>query len=85
MATWTKTGRWVSSQGTTVIYRLEGTELTVESRKRHIPHANGIGTWDCTTYWVLDDGVEIRERYSLKDAKAMAENIAEIQRGMGVI
>ncbi len=85
MAVWKKIGRLVSSQGTTITYQLEGTDLTVESRKRHIPHANGIGTWDATTYMVLDDGVQIRERYTLRDAKALAEDIAETQREMGVI
>ena len=70
---WEKAGRTVSSEGTTITYRASGTGYTIESRKRHIPHANGIGTWDHTTYWVLKNGEEIKERYSLGDAKAYAE------------
>ncbi len=71
--TWTKGGRTVSPDGTTNIYYGLGTGFSIESRKRHIPHANGSGTWDHTTYWVLKDGEEIKERYSLGDAKAYAE------------
>lgn len=69
---WGKIGRTVSLKGTTIIYA-NGTGYTIESRKRHIPHANGEGTWDHTTYWVLKDGKEIIERYSLKDAKEYVE------------
>lgn len=70
---WEKSGRRVSLEGTDTIYTAPGTGYTIESRKRHIPHANGEGTWDHTTYWVLKDGKEVIERYSLKDAKEYAE------------
>ena len=73
---WVKLGRIVSQTGTVNIYDLQGTGITVESRKRHIPHANRSGTWDHTTFWVLEDGVEIIERYTLKDAKEYAERMA---------
>jgi len=71
---WTKTSKTVSSEGTTITYELSGTPYTVESRKRHIPHA-GVrsGTWDHTSYFVLKDGEEVIEKYSLADAKAFAE------------
>lgn len=71
---WIKTGRTVSTEGTTVTYELSGTPYTVESRKRHIPHA-GVrsGTWDHTSYFVLNNGEEVIEKYSLADAKAFAE------------
>ena len=70
---WIKLKTRKDEEGTTVIYQAVGAEsLTVESRKRHIPHANGVGTWDHTTYWVLIDGREIKEYYSLKDAKEYA-------------
>lgn len=74
---WIKAGRTVSAEGTTVIYQGEGTAITIESRKRHIPHANRSGTWDHTTYFVLKDGKEIIEKYSLKDAKEYAENLED--------
>lgn len=70
---WTKTSKHVTADGTTIIYKAEGTGYTIESRKRHIPHANRSGTWDHTTYHVLHNGQEIKERYSLRDAKAWAE------------
>lgn len=82
---WEKVGRTVSTAGTTNTYRLQGTDITVESRKRPIPHANGVGTWDYTSYFVLDDGVEIYEKQSLADAKKLAEIVAETQREMGVV
>ena len=70
---WIRTGRTVSLKGTDTIYTAPGTSYTIESRKRHIPHANREGTWDHTTYWVLKDGQEIVEKYSLRDAKEFAE------------
>lgn len=70
---WSLVARCTNSEGTTTTYKLHGTGITVESRKRHIPHANGIGTWDHTSYWVLSDGVELKEKMRLMDAKEWAE------------
>lgn len=78
---WSLISRSVSSEGTTTTYKLHGTGITVESRKRHIPHANGRGTWDHTSYWVLCDGVELKEKQTLKDAKQWAEKLARDQEG----
>lgn len=75
MIKWTKAGRTVSEEGTTIIYQGEGTDLTIESRKRHIPHANRSGTWDHTSYFVIRDGEEIIEKWSLTEAKEYAERI----------
>lgn len=77
MLTWEKTGRTVGHEGLTVTYTAkEKPRITIESRKRHIPHANRSGTWDHTTFVVLVDGCEIRrEEYSLKYAKDFAEKI----------
>lgn len=72
---WTKTDRHVTADGTTIIYKAEGTGYTVESRKRHIKHANGSGTWDHTSYFVLLNGQEIKERYTLRAAMAYAEEM----------
>ena len=82
MLKWTKTGRTVSPEGTTITYAAEGTGLTIESRKRHIPHANRSGYcrsgyWDHTTYYILKDGEEVIERWSLEGAKEYAEIIWE--------
>ena len=76
MIEWKKTGKIVTDEGTTITYS-SGTAYTIESRKRHIPHANGIGTWDHTTYHILKDGVEVGKQYSLSDAKYLAENMIE--------
>lgn len=74
MITWENIEKTVNSEGTTITYRGLGTTMLIQSRKRHIPHSNGAGTWDHTTYWVLDNGKEIYERYALKEAKEYAEN-----------
>ena len=70
---WIKEGRTVNSEGTTITYRGEGTDITIESRKRHIPHSNNVGTWDHTSYFVLKTGQELKECYTLRDAKEFAE------------
>ncbi len=82
MNTWAKTGRTVTPEGTTITYTdLRETGLTIESRKRHIPHANVSGTWDHTTYWVLRDGEELAEHWTLAGAKVWADRYA-IERGL---
>lgn len=74
---WAKTGRTVSQDGTTIIYTdMWETGLTIESRKRHIPHANGSGTWDHTSYWVLRDGEELIELQTLTAARDWADRYA---------
>ena len=75
MSRWIKEGRTVSPRGTTNTYRLVGTMYSVESRKRQILHANGSGTWLHTSYFVLRDGRQLVEKYSLKDAKEYAEQL----------
>lgn len=75
MIRWVKTGREVNAEGSTTYYEGAGTPYSVESRKRHIPHANRSGTWDHTSYFVMKDGEEIKERYTLKEAKAFAEEL----------
>lgn len=77
---WVKIDRTVHSEGTTITYAAEGLNriLLIQSRRRHIPHANGVGTWDHTTYHVIAAGVEAPRYYStLKDAKEFAEILAE--------
>lgn len=74
MLKWVKTGRRVANEGTTTTYSAPGTPYTIESRKRHIPHAGGRpGTWDHTSFFVLRNGEELKEKYSLKDAKEYAD------------
>lgn len=68
---WIRTGKTINAEGTTITYELAGnTGYTIESRKRHIPHAGGKpGTWDHTSYFVLIEGQELVEKFSLQDAK----------------
>lgn len=80
MIRWIKTGREVNAEGTTITYSGKGTDFAIESRKRHIPHANGIGTWDHTSYFVLKNGNELIEKFSLKDAKDFAERVTRNDR-----
>ena len=75
---WIKEGRIVNSEGTTIIYHASGTDISIESRKRHIPHANGEGTWDHTSYFVIQNGQKLAEKMSLRDAKEYAEQITEV-------
>ena len=73
---WTKTGKTTGPEGTTITYTAaEDPDISIESRKRHIPHANRSGTWDHTTYMVIVDGEEVKERYTLADAKQFAEGM----------
>lgn len=78
---WEKTGRTEDSQGTTITYSAEGTGLAVQSRKRQIPHANGIGTWTHTSFFVMKSGEDVAEKNSLADAKRYAEKLWEKDRG----
>lgn len=79
MMTWQKIRRETGKEGTTIVYRgyknEQPTNYAIESRKRHILHADGRGTWDHTTYMVLFNGNEIREFQSMRRAKAYAEEL----------
>ena len=77
MLTWKKIDRNENAEGTTITYASDmyGKTLLIQSRKRHMPHASGIGTWDHTTYFVIYNGVDLKECWSLKDAKECAETV----------
>lgn len=71
---WRQMGKEINAEGTTVTYWADERPITIESRRRHIPHANGKpGTWDHTSYFVLWKGHEVKECWTLRDAKAFAE------------
>ena len=59
--------------GTTITYGVKDTPFLIQSRKRHIPHANRGGTWDHTTFVVMCRGFDVKEFQSLKDAKEWIE------------
>lgn len=70
---WEKTGRTVKADGSKTV-RYECGDLAIESRKRPIPHANGVGSWLHTSYFLIKaDGTE-KEYWSLSDAKEAAES-----------
>lgn len=83
MIIWDKIGRAVTLEGTTVFYqatqyisnKVIQADVTIESRKRHIPHSNRGGTWDHTSYFVIQGGKELIEKQTLKAAKAYAEEL----------
>ena len=71
--TWKKTLRSVSAEGKTITYELPGCPIRIESRKRHIPHANGSGTWSYSSFFVLRGDEVIGEKKTLEEAKRLAE------------
>ena len=76
MIKWKRTGKEVTAEGTTITYSSQDTPLIIESRRRHIPHSGRAGTWDHTTYCLVDLEKRVaREFYSLADAKEFAEKI----------
>lgn len=72
---WIVIGKNVNREGTTITYWGGGTNILVQSRKRHIPHASGTGTWDHTSYFVMKDGEDVAERWRLSEAKQYAEQL----------
>lgn len=76
MANWKKVGKTETENGTTITYESELPGVKIESRLRHIPHANGVGTWDHTSYFVVTKDGTAKECWTLKNAKKMAEEMA---------
>ncbi len=73
---WVKVGRETGPEGTTITYALSGTDYLIESRKRHIKHANNRpGTWDHTSYVILNGNDEMAEKMTLKDARKYVEQL----------
>lgn len=74
--TWERIEKTVNQEGTTITYGTKeyGKEILIQSRMRHIAHANGSGTWDHTSYFVLICGKEKKELWKLRDAKKWAED-----------
>ena len=77
MIEWKRTGREAGENGESkTFYESTDGRWLIESRKRAIPHANRVGYWLHTTYWLInaDNLCEQKEYYSLKDAKEAAEH-----------
>ena len=74
MMRWDKAGVQLGMNGEkTITYRAEGCACQIESRKRAIKHASGIGVWYHTEYvvWYPDGASRVFQR--LRDAQAEAE------------
>ena len=74
---WEKTGFRIGPEGKTITYAVPGVPVRIESRKRHIPHANRSGTWDHTEFVVLRGAEEMATKQTLAQAKEYAEKIIE--------
>ena len=73
---WIKTGKVVKVTGeSTIMYESVPAGFRIESRKRNIPHANGIGSWAHTTYVLIWPDETETEHWTLRDAKAVAETL----------
>ncbi len=58
----------------TIIWRADGCDNKIESRKKLIPHNGRPGGWFHTTYFVVyPDGTE-KEFWRMSEAKEAAEN-----------
>ena len=85
MAEWKKIKTVLYDNGERdITYAAEGLHAQVQSRRRHIPHANGSGYWDSTLYVVLDPqtGEQFpglrREYIRLRDAQGAAERMEKL-------
>lgn len=76
---WTMIGRRVSPTSATLVYGAEGTDIRIESRRRQITHANGVGSWEYTNYAVVLYGADLVVKNRLMDAKEAAENLIREQ------
>ena len=75
MDKWKRAGKLIRHDGTYIVYE-NGGPFQIESRKKHIPHANGYpGTWDHTSYFVIRDGEVLKECSTLKDAKECVKKL----------
>lgn len=72
---WTKASVAIKANGEKAItyVPLETNRIRIESRKSKIPHANGVGTWEHTFYYVIENGKDVKQCSTLKEAKAFAE------------
>ena len=87
MVIWKRAAKKTRPDGrSTITYATgEGLGVTIESRKQMIPHADGIGTWPYTSYFVIVDGEDFKELHSLMDAKEYAENIMRERKHEGSV
>ena len=78
MSGWKQTGKSIKATGEkTITYEKPGNPNRIQSRKERIEHANGIGYWFHTSYWLIrPDGSE-KEYWKRIDAEKAAEEVKE--------
>ena len=74
MSSWKQTGKTIKATGEkTITYEKTGNQNQIQSRKERFPHANGVGFWFHTSYWLIrPDGSE-KEYWKRIDAEKAAE------------
>lgn len=85
MAEWKKIKTVLYDNGERdITYAAERLHVWVQSRRRHIPHANGTGYWDSTLYVLInpETGEQFpglrREYIRLRDAQEAAERLEKL-------
>lgn len=74
MSDWKKIGKVINAEGTTITYS-NGGIFYIESRLRHIPHANGEGTWDCRSFAVIHPNGTETQKWTMRGAKELVEKL----------
>jgi len=74
VSSWKQTKKTIKSTGEkTITYEKAGNPNRIQSRKERIQHANGVGFWFHTSYWLIrPDGSE-KEYWKRIDAEKAAE------------
>ena len=74
VSNWKQSKKTIKATGEkTITYEKPGNPNKIESRKVRFPHANGIGFWFHTSYWLIrPDGSE-KEYWKRTDAEKAAE------------
>ena len=73
---WIKAGTTNHDDGSrTIRYVSPGTHIMIESRRRPVKHANGIGSWMSTSYFVITPDGKEKEFWKLQLAKDAAERM----------
>ncbi len=76
-APWSKVATTIRVGRKVIRYKQAGNQNAIESRREPIPHANGIGFWYHTSYFLIrPDGTEF-EFNTMTTAKKAAEKEGE--------
>ena len=74
MSSWKQTGKTIKGTGEkTITYEKTGNPNIIQSRKERIQHANGVGYWFHTSYWLIKPDGSEKEYWKRMDAENAAE------------